>query len=432
MASARPVTPGFFPLDDELALLPGRLTPRLLEELVHLATWMPFARAAQHLKRSTRVDLSEPTVRRQTQAAGAASVALQTAQAEHILRHGPPEPCAPERLVLSADGAMVPLRRGEWSEVKTLVIGEARAEGEVEQLSYFSRLTDAATFGEAAVVETHRRGVAVAKEVAAVVDGAEWLQGFLDLHCPDAVRILDFPHALEHLNKVGQAVFGAGSAEGSTWLATQRHTLRHEGPDEVLRTLRSLLPSAGEAAAGQEQSAAAAEPDHKEKAAGQEDVEYLSKRVGQMQYPAYEAAGWPLGSGVVESANKVVVEARLKGAGMRWERSNVNPMLALRNIVSSDRWDEAWAQIGSELREQERKGRRQRREARRSAAQVPAAACEERRTTLPETEMLAAPAAPAAHDPGPTLARDKGRPAADHPWRRPWSKRQQAHQVPAA
>ena len=312
------------------------------------------------------------------------------------------------------------------------MIGEARAEGEVEQLSYFSRLTDAATFGEAAVVETHRRSVAVAKEVAAVVDGAEWLQGFLDLHCPDAVRILDFPHALEHLNKVGQAVFGAGSAEASTWLAAQRHALRHEGPDEVMRTLRSLVPSAGEAATGQEQSAAATEPRQKEKAAGQEDVEYLSKRVRQMQYPAYEAAGWPLGSGVVESANKVVVEARLKGAGMRWERSNVNAMLALRNIVYSDRWDEAWAQIGSELREQERKGRRQRREARRSAAQVPDAACDERRSTRRETEMLADSAAPAAHDPGPALARDKGRPAANHPWRRPWRKRQQAHQVPAA
>jgi hypothetical protein len=395
----------------------------LLEELVHLALWMPFARAAQHLKRSTRVDLSEPTVRRQTQAAGAASVALQTAQAERILQQGTPELCAPERLVLSADGAMVPVRRGEWAEVKTLVIGESGAEGEVEQLSYFSRLTDAATFGEAAVVETHRRGVAVAKEVAAVVDGAEWLQGFLDLHCPDAVRILDFPPALEHLNKVGQAVFGAGSAEASTWLAAQRHALRHEGPDEVMRTLRSLLPTEGEAAAGQEQ---------KERAAGQEDVEYLSKRVGQMQYPAYEAAGWPLGSGVVESANKVVVEARLKGAGMRWERSNVNPMLALRNIVYSDRWDEGWAQIGTELREQERNGRRERREARRSAVQVPAAACGDRRPPPRETEMLAAPAAPAAHDPSPAMAREQRRPAADHPWRRPWSKRQQAQQVPMA
>src|SRR5436305_1520069 len=49
-----------------------------------------------------------------------------------------------------------------------------------------------------------------------------------------------------------------------------------------------------------------------------------------MQYPTYQQAGWPIGSGSVESANKVVVEARLKGAGMRWQRHNVNRMLALR------------------------------------------------------------------------------------------------------
>src|SRR2546421_11367440 len=61
-----------------------------------------------------------------------------------------------------------------------------------------------------------------------------------------------------------------------------------------------------------------------------------------MQYPLYQAAGWPIGSGSVESANKVVVEARLQGAGMRWERHNVNPMLALRNAVCNRRWSETW------------------------------------------------------------------------------------------
>src|ERR687893_593379 len=76
---------GCFPLDDGLALLPGRVTPRLVEELVHRATWMPFAPAAHHLKRSTRVDGSEPTVRRHTEAAGAAYVAVQARAAGQIL-----------------------------------------------------------------------------------------------------------------------------------------------------------------------------------------------------------------------------------------------------------------------------------------------------------------------------------------------------------
>lgn len=61
-----------------------------------------------------------------------------------------------------------------------------------------------------------------------------------------------------------------------------------------------------------------------------------------MQYPTYRAAGWPIGSGMVESANKLVVQARLKGSGMHWQRSHVNPMLALRLAVCNERWQEMW------------------------------------------------------------------------------------------
>ena len=74
----------------------------------------------------------------------------------------------------------------------------------------------------------------------------------------------------------------------------------------------------------------------------QEKLTYLQKREAHMQYPTYQEAGWPIGSGSVESANKVVVEARLKGAGMRWGRHNVNPMLVLRNAVCNRRWHETW------------------------------------------------------------------------------------------
>ena len=54
----------------------------------------------------------------------------------------------------------------------------------------------------------------------------------------------------------------------------------------------------------------------------------------------------------MESANKMVVEARLKGSGMHWERANVDPMLALRNSICSDRWSEDWPQIVKRLRSQ--------------------------------------------------------------------------------
>ena len=97
-------------------------------------------------------------------------------------------------------------------------------------------------------------------------------------------------------------------------------------------------------------------------------LEYLEKRQAQLQYAAFAAQGYPRGSGSVESANKLVVEARLKGAGMRWARPHVNPVVALRTVACSDRWAEAWPQITAQWRAHVWMRRRHRATARRQAA----------------------------------------------------------------
>jgi hypothetical protein len=197
---------GFSPLDDQLGLLPGQLTPRLQEGLVRLSAHIPsFAKAAKEFAFFTQVEVHPTTASRLTEAAGTAAVALQTAQAEHILQTLPLPSSNPARLVLGVDGAMVPLLHGQWAEVRTLASGEplvqTNREGQqvvqTSALSYFSRLTDSNSFAELATVESHRRGVERAGAIGALVDGAEWCQSFIELHAPQAVRILDFAHAAE-------------------------------------------------------------------------------------------------------------------------------------------------------------------------------------------------------------------------------------------
>ena len=78
MGSAPVAAGSVFPLDEELELLPGRLTPGLGEILVRLGAWMPFAQAQRFLADWARLNsLSAATVRRHTEAAGAAYVAIQ-------------------------------------------------------------------------------------------------------------------------------------------------------------------------------------------------------------------------------------------------------------------------------------------------------------------------------------------------------------------
>lgn len=410
MGSVLPVGVGFFPLDEELELLPGQLTPRCQEQLVRLGAWMPFSRAAAMFGDFTQVVVSEAYARRHTEEAGAAYVAYQTAEVERLERDTPAPPAGPDKLCLSADGAMVPLVHQEWAEVKTLMLGEAAPpvleKGEpvvhVEAISYFSRLTDNHTFARLALVETHRRGVESARQAAAVLDGAEWLQGFVDFHCREAVRILDFSHGASYVNTIGQGVHGEGTPEAQSWLRAQLHQLKHAGPRDLLAELRGLT---------------FAHPENLDMA---DALAYLEKRAAQMHYPLFTAAGWPIGSGAVESGNKLVVEARLKGSGMHWARTHVDPMLALRNIVCNDRWEEGWAQIAVCQRHRARARQVAQRQKRQAARQAHTLTVNPQPVTLaPETACPTSQSPAAASETARPPERAKSRcPAPNHPWRR--------------
>ena len=406
MPPARRVGLAFSPLDEELALLPGAYSPRLQESVVRLATWMPFARASQECAWFTGVAVSEATARRLTEAAGAAQVSLQDAATAALEQQPPSPPSGPPVQQLSADGAMVPLVGGVWAEVKTVVVGTVVAttqpdgvpQVQTRDLSYFSRLTDAETFARHALAELHQRGTATAGQVVAPMDGSAWLQGFLDYHRPDAVRVLDFPHAAEHVAAAVRATWGEGSPATQQWLDHWLHELKHGDPANVLEAL-CLLPTP-----------TAADPTTAE-AARAATVDYLAARWEQIQYATFIAAGLPIGSGCVESGNKLVVEARLKGSGMHWARDHVNPLLALRTLACNDRWATGWPRIEAQLRAQAADRRRHRRRVRRPPPS-PAAPS----PSLPQPSSSPPPPVRAtAH--APCIV--DGRPTPRHPWKRP-------------
>ena len=153
------------------------------------------------------------------------------------------------------------------------------------ELTYFSRLSEAEPFQQAALGEIHARGVEKAETVCAVSDGADWIPKFVDYHRQDAVRILDFAHAMGYVADAGQAA--------------HEHLPCPEGLTEAEERTNAT----------------------------------------------FQAQGYPIGSGSVESANKVGVQSRLKGAGMRWADEHVNAMLAMRNLACNDHWDEGWSAI---------------------------------------------------------------------------------------
>jgi hypothetical protein len=253
-------------------------------------------------------------------------------------------------------------------------------------VAYCSRLCSADPFIETATRILHHCGTERAKTVVAVMDGAGWLQQLIDGHRPDAVRILDFPHAAGYLCQAAQAAYGVGSKETSTWLDTWLHELKHGHPDVVLAALRQLPTPTPEAVASRTTV-----------------LRYLTARRDQIEYAAFQALGYPIGSRMVESANKLLVEARLKGSGMHWIRRNVNPMVALRALLCMGSWQQAWPKLWQQLRDQVVQRRRQRREVRRT---ITAISCP---VPIPETVSGAVPTPPRK-----TVV--DGRPTPEHPW----------------
>src|SRR5215211_217812 len=141
-----------------------------------------------------------------------------------------------------------------------------------------------------------RKQFAVLEVLVAAEGGvvsAEWCQSFIDYHYAATVRILDLPHACEYITLIGQSATADGRLLSAAECARLRHNLKHDGPAGVVAALRALVEGHGEL------------PERAKALA------YLEKRQEQLQYPRFMAEGWPLGSGMVERANKLVVEERL-------------------------------------------------------------------------------------------------------------------------
>jgi hypothetical protein len=83
--------------------------------------------------------------------------------------------------------------------------------------------------------------------------------------------------------------------------------------------------------------------------ANPEAAEEVRKALGSVtthgarkDYPRFVARYLPIVSGAVESAGKMLIEERKKGAGMRWLKENAQAITCLRALWRSGRWTPFW------------------------------------------------------------------------------------------
>jgi hypothetical protein len=142
------------------------------------------------------------------------------------------------------------------------------------------------------------------------------------------IEIIDWWHLVEKLWAAANALLGQGQAQTTAWVEQQKSQLWMGRRRAVLQAIRQVCP----------RTAPLPEP-------VRPLLSYLFHHRWRMDYERFRQAGYPVGSGSTESACKVVVQERMKQAGMRWSRENAQAMLALRSVLLSGRWDEVWSSL---------------------------------------------------------------------------------------
>lgn len=316
---------GHCPLDAILGVARDSLSPGVRRLISRFGALLPFAEAAASLAVAACVQVSGSTVRTVTEAVGARREQALAAEIAAAWSSGlPPAPPMPlERLYVAMDGVRILSTDGAGREIKVGVVQPVcqRAGGEQRAAaSYVAGLEPAAAFGPRLVLEAHRRGLEGTARVAVLGDGAAWIWSLATEYFPTAVQIVDWFHASERIWDLGRALYGPETAETTAWVEQQLARLG-QGEAATLAHEWHGLPCRGEVATIRD-----------------EQVTYFTNQAPRMAYDQYRAAGWDIGSGMVEAACKHLITAREKGPGMRWSEAGAQTVAAVRVLLFNNQW----------------------------------------------------------------------------------------------
>jgi hypothetical protein len=195
---------------------------------------------------------------------------------------------------------------------------------------YVSGLYPLAEMGPLLRRQAAHVGMEQAEVWIALTDGGVGLEDFMATNFPRvAAVILDFWHAAEHLAGLAKVLHARDEEKARAQAEQWSRTLKEEGGTVMIAVLEQW--------------------DWPERVPGLRDARaavltYLRNQEGRTDYPTYEANGWYIGSGAVESACKTVVGQRLKGAGMRWREPGAHELCHVRALYRSEsgQWQSFW------------------------------------------------------------------------------------------
>lgn len=327
------------PLDKQMKLEPGQMSPGLVPLLALLGVQTSFDEAAKLTQELLLLDISDNAIRKATQLIGERQQVREehwTEQSDwhHYMNHPRRQnQRRPRRLYGSIDGVMVPTQT-EWRELKTICWYETtpisarqwpsrykHRLGEMEGLKatnirYHCDIQEAQQFSQLLWSTGCHYLADLAQELIFVCDGAKWIWRLVDENFPQAIQILDWYHAVEYLTPVAQTMF-ADEVQQSQWLTAIKEHLWFSRTQMVIDSCLALATVPALKAAT-----------------------YFQNNLARMDYAYFRSQGYFIGSGTVESGCKQIGTMRLKRSGAQWCEDGARLVAKARAVWLSDQWHE--------------------------------------------------------------------------------------------
>ncbi len=338
----------FRPADRFLSCLAGgNVSAQLRQACVLAGASWPYATAATVLRDLCGAKVSAETVRQLTRRAGDAEVEQQLGDVEKILnptakevraerdsefsQETVPEDRSPELLMVGLDGGWVPSREqfggmeGKVGVIASEVEHIGKGRRRLSQRRYVATFGNSERLGVLAYGAATELRAEDAHWQVVVGDGAKWIKTEARLHFPQAVKILDWPHVVRAVQRAIRT-------------ALPGRRLREERKDRYKKVIEPLWLGKAEEALAELEALRPKECD--------EPIVALEEAIGYLQgqrdwlgnYQAWQEAGYPIGSGLVERAVELVINRRFKRRGMRWCRANADAVVALRVRTINTEW----------------------------------------------------------------------------------------------
>jgi hypothetical protein len=192
--------------------------------------------------------------------------------------------------------------------------------------TYVGAIETSDKFSDRLYEEGLRRGVAKAKRVCVIGDGAAWIWTIAGEQFQGATEIVDLYHAREHYWNVANVFYANRKTMLHRWTEKRREELDAGDVSKVIKAILRLDPKTQD-----------------QRRVVEAEVGYFQKHRVRMRYDEFRRQGLFVGSGVLEAGCRTIIGQRLKQSGMHWTVAGANSIIALRCTLFSRRWEDFWA-----------------------------------------------------------------------------------------